>query len=265
MASHSNLYGVSTPYAAASRRPRPIVFAVTILANVALFYALAMALKPEIIQQPARTVTALINVDEPPPIEEPLPPPPPPPPEAESSDEGAQGTPGRVAVAKAETAPKPKIPLAKPDPKPERPGRGNDNRSGAADSGSGTGAAGQGQGTGSGNSGTGSGAGRGAGRGAGVAVTKPIKIAGDINASRDFPIPPGGRQARWGKSVTVAMTVGTDGRASNCRIVNSSVDAEAGRIVCQLAVQRFRFRPAQDASGNPVSATYGWRQSWNPR
>ncbi len=51
------------------------------------------------------------------------------------------------------------------------------------------------------------------GTGGGAAVTRPVKIAGDINDARDFPIPPGGRQVRLGHSVTIAMTVGADGRA----------------------------------------------------
>ena len=58
------------------------------------------------------------------------------------------------------------------------------------------------------------------------------------------------------------MTVGTDGRASNCRVTEPSPDPEADRITCRLAVERFRFKPATDAIGNPVPATYGWRQRW---
>jgi protein TonB len=98
-----------------------------------------------------------------------------------------------------------------------------------------------------------------------VPVTKPVKIAGDINDARDYPTPPGGRQVRLGHSVTIALTVGVDGRASNCRIISPSPDPVADRITCQLAVERFRFKPATDANGNPVPATYGWRQSWFTR
>ena len=62
--------------------------------------------------------------------------------------------------------------------------------------------------------------------------------------------------------MTVYMTVGADGRASNCRVVRPSPDREADAIVCRLAEQRFRFRPATDSQGDPVPATYGWRQRW---
>jgi protein TonB len=93
-------------------------------------------------------------------------------------------------------------------------------------------------------------------------VTKPEKIAGDIRSAGDYPVPPGGREARFGQAVTIAMTVGVDGRASNCRVVQPSSDPVADRITCQLAVDRFRFRPATDAKGDPVAATYGWRQTF---
>lgn len=113
--------------------------------------------------------------------------------------------------------------------------------------------------------GDGPGSGRGGAGQGGVAVTKPVKIAGEINSASDFPVPAGGRKARFGTSVTVYMIVGTDGRASDCRVVRPSPDPDADAIVCRLAEQRFRFRPATDSEGNPVPATYGWRQEWFQR
>jgi hypothetical protein len=59
-----------------------------------------------------------------------------------------------------------------------------------------------GNGTGSGNGGQ--------GQGGGGAVTKAVKIAGDINSARDYPRET--RDQHIGDSVTVALTVGTDGR-----------------------------------------------------
>ena len=93
-------------------------------------------------------------------------------------------------------------------------------------------------------------------------MNPPVKTAGEINDARDYPVPPGGREIRRGKQVVVYMTVGTDGRARNCRVVQPSPDPEADRITCRLAEERFRFRPATDAMGNPVAAEYGWRQRW---
>jgi protein TonB len=62
--------------------------------------------------------------------------------------------------------------------------------------------------------------------------------------------------------VAVALTVGTDGRVVGCRVLRPSRDPEADRITCALATARFRFRPARDATGNPVESVYGWQQRW---
>jgi protein TonB len=45
-------------------------------------------------------------------------------------------------------------------------------------------------------------------------------------------------------------------------VVEPSPDPEADRITCRLAEERFRFRPARNAGGEPVAAQYGWRQRW---
>lgn len=231
------------------RRPRWWVILLVVLGHILAFYGLVRAFAPDAIRSVERSVLSTFNVT--------ITAPPPPPPAAEPvPDEGAAGEAGKKAVPKPVTAPSPRTRIASPIPLPRASSTGSASTSGARDSGAGTGASGSGEGTGSGRGGGGQG---------GVAVTKPIKIAGDINSAADFPVPPGGRQARFGTSVTVYMTVGTDGRASNCRVVRPSPDPEADTIVCRLAVQRFRFRPATDRDGNPVAATYGWRQEWFQR
>lgn len=240
---------LKTSFGESRRRPRCWVVALVVLGHVLAFYGLVRAFAPDAVASVERSVLSTFNVT--------IAAPPPPPPEAEQRpDEGAQGDPGKQAVPKPVTAPTPKIPVKQDVPVPRASSTGAATSSGARDSGAGTGAAGSGLGTGSGRGGGGQG---------GVAVTKPLKIAGDINSAADFPVPPGGRQERFGTSVTVYMTVGTDGRASSCRVVRPSPDAEADAIVCRLAEQRFRFRPATDSQGNPVPATYGWRQEWFQR
>lgn len=230
------------------RRPRWWVIALVALAHMLAFYGLLRAFAPAAVASVERSVLSTFNVS--------ITAPPPPPPAEPAPDEGAAGEAGKRAVPKAVTAPTPRVRVASPIPVPRASSTGTASSSGARDSGAGTGATGRGFGTGSGRGGGGQG---------GAAVTKPIKIAGDINSAADFPVPPGGRQARFGTSVTVYMTVGADGRASNCRVVRPSPDREADAIVCRLAEQRFRFRPATDAQGSPVPATYGWRQEWFPR
>lgn len=220
-----------------------------ILAHILALYGLARALAPNIVASLEQQGLEAITIVTPrPPEPTPTPTPQPRP------DEGAQGAPGRQAVARPAEAPLVRLPIQPPIPIPQVASTGTANRSGAADAGEGTGAAGVGSGTGSGFGG--------GGQGGRLAPTQPVKIAGDINSSADYPTPSGGREIRRGRSVTIYLTVGPDGRATGCRIASPSPDPEADRITCELAVERFRFEPARNADGEPVTGTYGWRQRW---
>ena len=181
----------------------------------------------------------------------------PPPPPAEPKDrpepapaEGAAGEEGRKAQPREAAAPKTRIPM-RPEPAPPVASTGTENAAGASERGIGTGAGGEGMGPGSGRTGDGRG---------GQAVRGVEKIAGDINSAKDYPRKT--RERRIGQSVTVLLTVGVDGRVGDCRVTQSSPDPEADAITCRLAAERFRFRPATDASGNAVAGKYAWRQRW---
>lgn len=236
----------STPFAEQLSRPRWGTLLLVVLLHILAFAGLVRAFAPNFASRVIAQTTSLIAVTV-------TPPPPEPAPETKPS-EGAAAEPGRKAVPQAVTAPE--VPRPPSTPVPRASASGTAASSGASEQGEGTGAGGEGAGIGSGRSGGGA---------DGVPVTRPVKIAGDIDNARDYPIPPGGRQVRIGHSVTIAMTVGVDGRASNCRVISPSPDPVADRITCRLAVERFRFRPAMDTDGSPVPATYGWRQSWFTR
>ena len=229
------------------RRTRVGVALAVALLHIVVIAALIRAFAPDMPEQVARQALEALNVTI-------TAPPPPPKPADDAKEAGAAAEAGRKAVPKETAAPKPKIVLAE-TPAPPVKSTGAANSSGARDTGQGTGAGGQGTGTGSGAGGDGQGAGR---------ATKVQKIEGDINSARDYPRAT--RDLRIGSEVIIALTVGTDGRVTDCRIHRPSRDAEADRITCQLAMERFRFRPATDNSGNPVVSTYHWRQWWfDPR
>lgn len=217
------------------------------LLHLAVLLGLVRAFAPDLTNAVVEQATSLVTVT----ITTPPEPAPSPSPEPAQVDEGAAGDEGKQATPREVTAPPARIP--RPNPAPRASSTGTANQSGAGDQGQGTGAGGVGNGTGSGRFGNGQG---------GIPVTKPVKIAGDIQDARDYPVPPGGREVRKGHEVIVFMTVGVDGRARNCRVTQPSPDPEADRITCRLAEERFRFKPAQDAEGNAVAAEYGWRQRW---
>lgn len=240
-------------FVAQRRRPRLGTIVLIVLFHIAAIYGLARAFAPDITGQMERSVVSAFTVTVTTPEEEPPPPEPVP-----ETDEGAAGNPGREAVPKPVTAPPPPVPLRPERPAPRASSTGTADTSGARDQGEGTGAAGEGLGTGSGRGG----GGQGDGRGNGGAVSQAVKVAGDIANVRDYPVPPGGRDARIGTSVTIALTVGVDGLPKACRIVRPGPFPDTNQRTCELAMQRFRFRPATNADGDAVQSVYGWKQDF---
>lgn len=221
-----------------------------LLLHVAVVLALVRAFAPDFSAEVAERVTSVFTVE----VTAPAPPPQPPAPRL-PEPAGAAAEAGRQAIPRERAAVTPRIVVASPVAAPPVPGSGAEATAGSRDTGTGSGAGGQGMGTGAGSGGS--------GQGAGGAV-RPVKIAGDINSARDYPKK--SRELRLGDHVVVALTVGSDGRVSDCRIHRPSRDADADRITCKLAIERFRFRPATDAMGNPVESIYGWQQRWyDPR
>lgn len=231
-------------------RPRWGLVALIIGLHALAIAGLIRAFAPDLAGSVIEQARSLVTVNVTPPAEPEVEPSPDPSPQP---DEGAAGEVGEEAVPREIAAPLPPIELPSPSPVPRTPSTGIADDAGAREEGDGTGAGGPGDGTGSGGEGTGQG---------GLPVTRPVKIAGDINNAADYPTPPGGREIRRGHSVTVYMTVTPEGRAEDCRVVEPSPDPVADRITCELAEERFRFRPARNAAGDPVPATYGWRQRW---
>ncbi len=208
------------------RKRARLTIAVAVLGlHVAAIVALVAAFAPSLGDAALRPVLQAVNVT----LATPSPPPPPPPAprpspsNAVAQAQGAAAPPAKKARPREVAAPAPRIVIATP-PAPPIAGEGAANRAGTSAAGAGTGAVGIGQGTGAGGSGTGTGGGGGA--------------------------------------VTIALTVGADGRPTACRIVGPSRDPEADRITCDLATSRFRFRPARNAAGEPVASIYGWQQRW---
>lgn len=221
-----------------------------LLLQIVIVLGLIRAFAPDFATKAVETVMSTFSVTV-------TTPPPPKPPEPKVADKpaGASGAEGKKAIPREAKAPEPKIPIAKA-PAPKASSSGSADTSGAKDRGTGTGAGGPGTGTGSGAGGS--------GQGAGIAE-RPTVRSGQINDSRDFPVPPGGRQTRFGKSVTVSFTVTTDGRARDCSVARTSVDADTTAQVCPLVIQRIRFNPARRADGTPVESRYGYRVDFTAR
>ena len=144
------------------------------------------------------------------------------------------------------------IPQPKSLPAATKAGSGSENDAGAADMpGPGTGAGGVGSGFGSGNSGDGTGGG---------GIASRAKLVGGRITNADYP--KSATAARQGGSVTAHFTVGADGRPTKCRVVKSSGNADIDATTCRLIEQRFRYEPARNKAGYPMSDVTGWQQTW---
>lgn len=175
---------------------------------------------------------------------------PPPPPRAVPKKKPAGGAQPSRGATKAPSPLKLPHPLPRATPIQPAPDAGSAAATGAGSAaGSGAGKGGQGNGTGAGN-----------GNGGGIA-SQPVHIAGDFTASDYRRSGLRGGQAQ----VIVSLRVRSDGGADQCRVARSSGNEAVDSETCAIIEQRFRFRPALTASGQPVDAQIDWMANWNPR
>lgn len=181
-----------------------------------------------------------------------VPPPPAPlPPRRTAHAARRAGQPGRSGVKAERNAVAAPIPVVVPPLSPLAP---LTPQSGTAILG---GAVANGTGPGAGQSGVGAGSG---GTGDGVGGGSRARWLSGTIGPRDYP--KAERSARIGGEVTVAFTVAADGHARACAVVRSSGNPTLDATTCRLVEARFRYAPARDAAGSPVSERRGWRQRW---
>ncbi len=216
-----------------------------LIAVIAVGFGLASGLDLEIVRKASEAITAIAISAPPRPRVDAVP--------SETPSEKSSGkasAANKHAKAAAVLALPPRLPpVAPPVAAAPRPGTGNNASAGATpDPGPGSGAGGHGDGTGAG--GTGSGIGGG---------TRAVWRSGTI---RDRDYPREASRTKTGGEVETRFTIEANGRVSGCRITRSSGDASLDRTTCALIEDRFRFKPATNAAGEPVASQYGWRQTW---
>ena len=190
---------------------------------------------------------------------EPPPKPPPPPPQQRQprpkEKEGGSAPKNIKSEATPVVAPKPKIetPTLQQIAASETPRQGTQSTQGASDvRGPGTGAGGFGNGTGSGAGGNGPG-------GGGGGVADPPHLITPVFRGRDFPSE---MLDRWPRGATVFMRLRVDerGYVSECTIDRGTGQSSIDNVLCNLAHERLRFRPALNRSGQAVAGWFGYAQ-----
>jgi protein TonB len=132
----------------------------------------------------------------------------------------------------------------------QTPREGTSAAQGASSSaGPGTGAGGSGQGNGAGGSGTGGDNG----------VVEPPRLASPVMSGRDFS-PDELMQWPRGATVFLRLRISPNGSVAECVIDRGTAVAAIDRIICNLAHDRLRFRPALNRNGQAVAGWFGYAQ-----
>ena len=187
------------------------------------------------------------------------PPPPPPPPRQRQrprprEKEGGSSPKNIKSQATPVVAPKPRIvtPPVQKIAATETPRQRAAPTQGASDvHGPGTGAGGVGTGTGNGNGGT--------GPGGGGDVADPPHLVTPVLSGRDFPSE---LLDEWPPRATVFLRLRIDSRGyvSECLVDRGTGVSPIDSIMCNLAHERLRFRPALNRSGQAVAGWFGYAQ-----
>lgn len=74
--------------------------------------------------------------------------------------------------------------------------------------------------------------------------------------------PPAAIRAQAQGRVVARLSVGTDGRVTDCTVSSSSGNDDLDSTTCRIAKSRVRFSPAKDDSGNPIASVYTLPVRW---
>lgn len=85
-------------------------------------------------------------------------------------------------------------------------------------------------------------------------------LVGLIDGEADYP--PSARRNEEQGTVAVRLSIGTDGRVTNCSVTSSSGSSALDDTTCKILTRRARFTPAKDESGAAVTDTFAQRITW---
>jgi TonB family protein len=88
----------------------------------------------------------------------------------------------------------------------------------------------------------------------------PLGSPGDWATTDDYPASAIRNEESGTAGFTV--TIGVDGRVTQCTIISSSASAALDEATCRLVRERAKFQPALNAKGKPVEDHYTNRIKW---
>ncbi|HEV7661563.1 MAG TPA: energy transducer TonB [Allosphingosinicella sp.] len=90
----------------------------------------------------------------------------------------------------------------------------------------------------------------------------PLRARANLNSyfsADDYPAMEDGRQEG---TVVFRLTIGTNGRVTDCRVTGSSGSATLDQTTCRVLRARARYTPARDSAGNPTTGSDSGRVTW---
>lgn len=90
----------------------------------------------------------------------------------------------------------------------------------------------------------------------------PVGGPGSWDSKVDYPSRALRDQA--GGTTSVRLTIGIDGRVSDCEIIVSSGRGDLDQGTCGAAFKRGVFTPAKDKNGKAIVGTYEHSREWKP-
>jgi protein TonB len=232
-------------------RDRGGAIALVIAIHAALLFAF-LHLSGKIDLTDTQEAMSLFDFNKPPPA------PPPPKPAQQSKPkekEGGSSPKNLRSEATPVVAPKPQVvtPPLQQIAATDTPRQGAEATQGASDvKGPGTGAGGLGNGTGSGSGGNGPG-------GGGNEAAEPPHLVTPVLSGRDFP-PVLIDEWPGGATVFLRLRVEARGYVSECLVDRGTGVTSIDSMMCNLAHERLRFRPALNRSGQAVAGWFGYAQ-----
>ena len=205
---------------------RTAALVVVALIHLALGYALVTGLAYNVMKQAAEDLKTFDVEEEPPPPEE-VPPPPEnqpqtPPPPQVAAPPPLVRTPMQVPTVQATPNPPPFVPTPVARPAPPAPPAPPP-----------------------------------------VRKVEPVSVSGNLQGLiRDTDYPQRAIDNEEQGTVSVVLSIGTNGRVTNCSVSGSSGSQSLDSTTCRILTSRAKFTPGRDSSGNPTSGTFRQRITW---
>lgn len=84
-------------------------------------------------------------------------------------------------------------------------------------------------------------------------VSQAAKVSGNPGQFfSDDAYPDSARDAGAQGLTVVSLTIGTNGRVTDCQVATSSGNAALDSTTCRISLARVRYSPAKDDAGNPI-------------